>query len=88
MGESLILSEEVTDLTTTYTDIACGNILVRADIAVELVHERLAETHHLSVALATGSKVGTALGTTHRKRGEGILEGLLEAEELHDTEIH
>ena len=88
MGESLILSEEVTDLTTTYADIACGNILVRADIAVELVHERLAETHHLSVALAAGSKVGTTLGTAHWQRGEGILEGLLEAEELHDTEIH
>ena len=82
MGELLILSEEITNLTATYTDITSGYVLIRTDHAIQLVHECLAETHHLSVALTTGREVRTTLGTTHRKCGQRVLEGLLESEEL------
>ena len=54
----------------------------------ELSHKALAETHNLSVALALGVKVGTALAAAHRKGGKAVLEYLLKAEELNDTDIY
>ena len=88
MGELLVLSEEETYLASTYADVAGRHVNVGTDMAVELVHESLAEAHHLSLALAAGREVGTALGTAHGQRGERVLEGLLEGEELQDTEVH
>lgn len=85
VGELLILSEEVADLTAAYADVAGGHVLIGSDISVKLLHEGLAETHHLSVRTSADGEVGTALSTTHRQCGERILEGLLEAEEFHDT---
>ena len=82
MGELLILAEHIADLTTAYADVASRNVLVRTDVTIKLVHESLTETHHLSIALATRREVGTALGASHRQRGERILEGLLEGKEL------
>ena len=43
---------------------------------------------NLGIALTTGSKVGSALTATHRQGGKCILEGLLETEELQDTEVY
>jgi hypothetical protein len=48
----------------------------------KLRHEALAETHHLSVALALRIKIASALASADRKTGQGVLEALLEAEEL------
>ncbi len=42
--------------------------------------------HDLVVGLALGVKVGATLAATHGKRGEGVLEDLLEAEELEHAE--
>ena len=55
-------------------------------MAAQLGHERLAEVHDLVVGLALGVKVGATLAATHGKRGEGVLEDLLEAEELEHAE--
>ena len=57
-------------------------------MAGKLGHETLAETHHLCVGLATRAEVGTTLAATHRERRQGILEGLLEGQELQDAEVH
>ena len=56
-------------------------------MAPQLAHEALAEGHDLTVALTLGGEVSAALAATHRQRGECILEGLLEAEELQDGEV-
>ena len=88
MGELLVLSEEITNLTATYTDITSGYVLIGTDHAIEFVHECLAETHHLSVALATGREVRSTLGTTHRQGCQRVLESLLESKELQDTEVY
>ena len=53
-------------------------------MAIKLGHEALAEAHHLMVALALRVEIGAALAAAHGKAGQGILEGLLEAEELED----
>ena len=48
----------------------------------------MAETHDFGIALSSGSKVATALTTTHRQCGECVLECLFEAQELQDTQIY
>ena len=61
----LIHTEEVANLTTADTDVACWYVLVRADMTIELCHEGLAETHHLSIATATDREVGTTFSAAH-----------------------
>ena len=65
MGELLILSEQVADLTGTHADVTCRHILVGTDMTVELCHESLAELHHLIVALATDREIRSALAAAH-----------------------
>ena len=57
-------------------------------MAGKLGHEALAETHDFAVGLAARIEVGAALAAAHGKRGEGVLEGLLEAEELENGESY
>ena len=52
------------------------------------LHESLAEAHHLARALALGVEVGAALAAAHGQRGQRVLEGLLEGEELQDRQVH
>jgi hypothetical protein len=54
---------------------------------MELGHEGLAETHDFAVGLADGGEVGAALSAADGQAGHGILEDLLEAEELDDGEV-
>ncbi len=87
-GQLLVHAIEVTDLTAAHAHVTGRDILVRADAVPELQHESLAETHDLVVGLAHGVEVGAALGAAHRKGGEGVLERLLEAEELEHGRGH
>jgi len=65
-----------------------GNVHVGADVTLELSHEALAETHDLSIGLAVGVEVGTALTAAHGEGGEAVLKGLLEAQELHNGKVN
>jgi hypothetical protein len=56
-------------------------------VARELLHEGVAEAADLVVRLALGVEVGTTLTTTHREASEGVLEDLLETEELENREV-
>ena len=87
-GELLVHAKQIANLSTTNADITGRNIHIRTNHLVQLAHECLAETHNLGIALTTGSKVGSALTATHRQGGKCILEGLLETEELQDTEVY
>ena len=51
-------------------------------------HEGLAETHDFGVGLALRVEVGSALAAAHRQAGQGVLQDLLEAEELDDAFVH
>ena len=86
VGDALVLAEQEADLAAADADVAGRDVGVRADVAVELRHERLAEAHHLVVALALGVEVRAALAAAHRERGEAVLEDLLEGEELEHAE--
>ena len=82
VGDALVLAEHVADLAPAHADIARRNVDIRADVAVELGHEALAEAHDLAGALALGVEVGTTLAAAHGQAGQCVLEGLLEGEEL------
>ncbi len=56
-------------------------------MAIQLAHERLAEAHDFVVALALGIEVRAALAAAHGQRRQGVLEDLLEGQELEDAEI-
>ena len=86
VAETLVLTEEITDLATADADVTGGNVRICSDVAGKLGHEALAEAHHFSVGLAARIEVGTALAAAHGKGGEGVLERLLETEELEDTQ--
>ena len=86
--ETLVLSEEITDFSGTDADIAGGDVDFGADVTIEFGHERLAEAHNLSVALATRREVGTAFAAAHGKRGERVLKGLFEAEKFQNAEVY
>ena len=85
VADALVLAEQVADLAATHVDVAGGNVGELADVAAQLGHERLAETHHFSVGTALRVEVGAALAAAHGQRGQRVLEDLLEAEELDDT---
>ena len=86
--ELLVHSIEEADFAAAYAHVACRDILIGAYALPQLEHKGLAEAHYLGVALAHGVKVAAALGAAHREGGEGVLEGLLEAEELEHRRGH
>jgi hypothetical protein len=57
------------------------------DVLAELPHERHAEFADLVVRLALRVEVTAALGSAHVQAGKGILEDLLEAQELEDGQV-
>ena len=56
-------------------------------MAEQFADESLAETHHFARAAALRIEVGAALAAAHWQGGQGILEGLLESQELEDREV-
>src|SRR5680860_1333571 len=60
---------------------------VLPDVAVQRGHEALAEPHDLVVGAALGIEVGPSLATADGHRGQGVLEDLLETQELDDPEV-
>ena len=83
----LVLAEEVAHLACADADVAGGHVDFGTDVAIQFVHEGLAEAHHLGVALAAGREVAAALAAAHGQRGQSVLEGLLEAQELQYREV-
>jgi hypothetical protein len=57
------------------------------DVLAELPHEGHAELADLVVGLALGVEVAAALGSAHVQASEGILEDLLETQELENGQV-
>ena len=77
-SDFLVSAIEVADFTTANTHVAGRAVLVGTDVAPQLIHEGLAETHDFFVGLANGIEIGTALATAERQVGQAVLEDLLE----------
>ena len=88
VSQSLVLTEQVADLSGTYAYVACRNVGVGTDVPEEFSHEALAEAHDLSVGLALGIEVGAALAAADGQTGEAVLEDLLESQELDDGDVY
>ena len=85
--QTAVLAIHIADLTAAAAQVAGGAVDVLADVAVQLGHVGLAETHDLGVALAAGIKVRAALGAADGQAGQGILVHLLKAQELDDGQV-
>ena len=85
VGQALVLAEHVANLAAADTDITGGAVHELADVAVQLGHKALTETHDFHVALAMGVKVRAAFAAAHGQGGQAVLEGLLKAQELQDA---
>ena len=88
VGDLAVLAEEVADLARADADVAGGDVGVLAEVPVELVHERLAEPHDLGIRTAVRVEVAATLRAADALAGQGVLEDLLEPEELDDREVH
>ena len=86
--QTAVLAVQVADLTAADAHVARGNVDVRPDVAVQSGHEALAEAHDFRVGLAGRIEVGAALCAAHGQAGQGVLESLLEAEELDDAFVN
>jgi len=87
VGESAVSTEHVTDLTASDTNVTSRHISLGANVLVQLAHETVAEAADLAVGLALGVEVGATLATAHVEAGQGVLEDLLEAQELEHGEV-
>ena len=83
-----VIAEQVADLAGTHADVTSRHVHIRTDYLVEFAHKGLTELHYLVVALATDREIRAAFSAAHRQGGEGVLEGLLETEELQDTQVY
>jgi hypothetical protein len=57
-------------------------------VLAELPHEGNAKLADLVIRFALGVEVAATLGSTHVQASEGILEDLLETQELEDRQVH
>ena len=88
VANALILAEKVADLAAAHADVTGRHVGVGADVAIQLCHEALAESHYFTIGLALRVKIRATLAAADRQAGQGILEDLLKAQELDDTQIH
>jgi len=88
VADLLVLAEHEADLTAGHTDVTGRDVSVLTDVLAQLGHEGDTEAANLVVGLALGVEVGATLATTHVQAGQGILEDLLEAEELQDGQVN
>ena len=88
VADAFVHAEEIADLPRTHADVACRDIGIRSDVAIEFAHEALTESHDFGVGFALGVEVGAALAAAHRQGGQRVLENLLESQEFEDAEVH
>ena len=87
-ADSLVLSEEISDLTSANTDITSRYICVCTDIFTKLCHKALAECHNLSVRFTFRIEVGATFSAADRKTCKRVFEDLLKTKEFQDTLIY
>ena len=72
--DSLVLTEQITDLSCAGSDVTSRYVCVCADIFAELCHKALAECHNLAVRFSLGIEIGAALAATDRQACQGVFE--------------
>ena len=88
VADFFIVAVHVADFPRAHADVAGRNVHIRADMAVQLAHEGLAEFHDFRVGFALRVEVRAALGAAHGQRGERIFEDLLKSQEFDNAQIY
>ena len=88
VAKALVLAKHVADLSCAGANVTSWDVGVWTNVTSKLSHKGLAKRHNLAVRLALWIKVGAALAAAHWKRGQGVLEDLLEAKELQDRQVN
>ena len=86
--KTFVLSKEVTNFTSTNTDITSRYVCISANVTEKLCHKALAECHNFTVRFALRIEVGTTFTAAHRKGSKAVLEDLLESEELQYGKVY
>ena len=86
-GEPLVLAEQVADFACTDADTASRHIDLGSDVAILLVHKRLAETYDLGLGATLRPAVRVTLTRNDRKAGERALEGLFVTKKHNCTRV-
>ena len=86
--QAAVFAEEVADFTAANAHIAGRNVDVGTNVAIEALHEALAETHDFCVGFACRVEVRTAFCAADREARQGIFEDLFEAQEFNDAGIY
>ena len=87
-GQTLILTKQITDLSTAYTNITGRYITVSADIFIQLGHKALAEMHNLAVGFTLRVEIGAAFAAANRQTGQRIFESLLKAQKFQNALVN
>lgn len=66
VGELFHHPRHKADFTTTNADITCRNVSIRAQVAIQFSHQRLAETHNFAFAFSFRVEIAAAFTTAHR----------------------
>ncbi|MPM53074.1 hypothetical protein SDC9_99838 [bioreactor metagenome] len=88
VGQLLVHAGHEAHFAAAHADVASGHVGVGAHVTEQLGHEGLAEAHDFSGALALGVEVRAALAAAHGQRGQRVLEGLFESQELQHRQVH
>ena len=86
--DSLVLTEHISDLSCTCTDISCRNISISTNIFTELCHKALAECHYFSVRFSLRIEIRSTFTSADRKSCKRVLENLLKTKEFDNTKVY
>ena len=82
IGKASIVSEQVADFTTPDIDVTRRDINVIANVAIQLVHEGITETHDLTIGTLPGVEIRTALGPANTHAGKSVLKHLFKSKKF------
>ena len=74
--------------TPAYADITGRHVGIRAEVAIQFGHQRLAETHHFAIAFAFRIEVAAAFTAAHWQGGQSVFEGLFKTEEFQNRQVY
>ena len=86
--DTLVCTVEITDFTTTHTDVPCGDIGAWSNILRELSHKCDTKSAHLRTTLSFWIKVTSAFATTKRKPRKRIFKYLFKTKKREHVRCH
>ena len=77
--KALVLSEQVTDFTTSYPNVTSRDIGISADMTRKLSHKALAKPHDFSIRLSFRVKITSSLSAAQGQGRQAVFKHLFKA---------